>query len=252
MLRNSFRRFHPDVPIFTFDEDDERYYFGQVDHEVYLGVRRLKFGCLVMEDYESVLLLGTDVVICDRLHHLLESAGHCDAVATLDIKRESPLGNQGDRYANADVTCVHSRELMADWYETARRQTKEYRLPPHGVNDWEQGVLNYEILPNPRYTVYFPERCEPVYYNHRSRWFWRGCYLNGGKLFAGNHRLMKSLHWNGPAGVPPGQKVRYRGWSESVLAFLSEVSGVNLGNYPASDLPGCSPENARTQLGGDF
>lgn len=251
MLRNSFQRFHPGVRVFVFDEDDERHYFGTVDHDLYIGVRRLKFGAMLAAEFDTVLLLGTDVVICDRLDHLLDSSDRYDVVATLDLKRPSPLAPDGSRYANADVIAIHEPAFMQRWYELSDRLCREYRLPPHGVNDWEQGVLNYHLLPDPEYLVWFPEHEDPVYYNHRSRWFWDGATVDRGRLYASNGRLIKSLHWNGPAGTPPNRKIVYGGWSPEVVAFLSEVTGVDLAARPAGDT-GCRREDALRDLGGPY
>jgi hypothetical protein len=251
MLRNSFKRFHPNIDVFVFDETDEQHCFGKIDDELYIGVRRLKFGSLLFEQYDSVILFGTDVVICDRLDHIVDSYDSYDVVATLDIKRPSPLAVDGSRYANADVICINEPMFMHRWHAMSDRLCREFRLPPHGVNDWEQGVLNYQMLPDPNYLVWFPEHDHPVYYNHRSRWFWKGAYVKCGKLYAANGRLIKAIHWNGSAGTPPNRKIVYQYWSTEVIDFLSETTGVDLAHHPAGDVS-CNAENAFHDLGGGY
>ena len=251
LLRNSFKKFHPEIPLYIFDQDDERYLFGTVNNEEYIGIKRLRFGCRLLEDFEGILLLGTDVVVCATLDDLVCPPVRTDFVATLDIRRTSPLSVTGYRYANADVIAIFSKLAMSKWYQNARDLTASFRLPPHSVNDWEQGVLNFLILPDNTFSVRFPELDSPVYYNLRSRWFWQDAYLKDGFLYASNGRLIRSIHWNGSGGTLPGNKLRSSTWSKDVTEFFSAITSIDVRQFTPTELP-FTANDAMRDLGGNM
>ena len=139
--RDSFAKFHPDVPLFYCDNESiktysylEKYLKGGKLHE---GILKFQIAADLMreEGLDKLIVLGADTITCARLHEFLE-VDICDILVTLDY----PYPHMSERFhtqpyqehLNADVVCfnnVHAIEKIIE-------------LCPKHETFSEQGALN--------------------------------------------------------------------------------------------------------------
>ena len=207
---NSFKTFHPDIPLFVLTDKEVH-----KEAQTVVPMARAYFNPImtrtIADDYDLVVHIDTDVIVTDRLDEILE-ADYDVAVARNNADQGTAgcgppihLGGQVPifEYANAGIVASTKKEFWDDWVKI--NQENFNKFPMH-----EQDNLNL-LLHSGKYKVKWLDPVDkPVYYNIASaygdpKWnghpykhweSWERIELKDGKLWLDN-KLIKMLHYAG-------------------------------------------------------
>lgn len=181
-VRNSFDKFHHDVPFFIYDANDELNLLGEIKNSTCACKAfeiRPRLMSLLLKDYDRVIYLDADTVVTGPLTEFLE--GNYDVYGSLNI-------GDIEGYLNAGVSACTSQEFCDEW--------SELMYSPEGGKSNQVHFNN--LVSAGRYTCQIVDR-EDVYYNERSREHWKDLIVTDEGFFC-NDRQVKVLHWAG--GIP--------------------------------------------------
>jgi len=177
--KKSFNVFHPAIPFFKLDARDEESILGEVRESTSACKAfeiRPRFMSKLLDDYDGVIYLDADTVVCDRLDEFLK--GDFDIAGSLNLGDEP--------YLNAGVSACKSKEFCDEW---------THLMYQDGAGPSNQVYFN-QLANTQRYNLKIVD-AEKVYYNERSRPYWgkmKTC--SDGKLRT-HGRVVKVLHWAG-------------------------------------------------------
>ena len=205
-VRNSFRLFHPAIPFFKYDARDEQAILGEIRESTSACKAfeiRPRFMSKLLEDYDGVIYLDADTVVCDRLDEFLE--GDFDVAGSLNV---------GDAtYLNAGVSACKSKEFCDEW---------THLMYQTGAGKSNQVYFN-QLANSRRYRLKIVD-AEKVYYNERSRKYWKKLKVCSDNKIRTHGRVVKVLHWAG--GVANMEdKLSSADFSDDVRTFLDKVTG---------------------------
>lgn len=211
-VRRSFYKYHPDIPFYTYDPADEARILGNV-RESARAIKsfeiRPRFMLHLLQDYDIVIYLDADTVVTSRLDEFL--AGDYDVAGSLNLDITDQIGSMGDKFLNAGVGACTSIQFCEEWTDLMYRPT---------AGRSNQQYFN-ELAYSGRYRLKIVDE-KDVYYNERSRPFWKNIVRNNGDLLV-NDRKIKVLHWAG--GVSRMEdKLSSKDFSPEVREFLNEVT----------------------------
>lgn len=205
-VKNSFKLFHPAIPFFKYDARDEEAVLGEVRESTSACKAfeiRPRFMSKLLEDYDGVIYLDADTVVCDRLDEFLE--GDFDVAGSLNIGDEP--------YLNAGVSACTSKEFCDEW---------THLMYQPGAGNSNQVYFN-QLANSQRYNLKIVDE-DKVYYNERSRRYWKKLKVcSDGKLRA-NGRVIKVLHWAGGVSRME-EKLSSADFSDEVRECLNRVTG---------------------------
>jgi len=204
-VRTSFEKFHPGIPFYIYDCEDEERILGE-KRESACACKAFELRPRLCEhllkDFDCVIYLDADTVVCDRLDEFLE----------MDYDVAGSLNIGGATYLNAGVAAVMSSEFCKEWTELMYR-------PNAGKSN--QAYFN-NLAFSGRYRLKIVDD-KDVYYNERSREYWKELRLNeDGKLVC-NNRIVKVLHWAGGVGKME-QKLSSADFSDEVRHTLNALT----------------------------
>jgi len=180
--KNSFEYFHSDIPFYIFDVNDEERILGERRVATRMPepfVIRPRLTSHLLKDFDGVIYLDADTVVAARLNEFLMD--DYDVAGSLNIKE---MG-WGDDYLNAGVCAITNKQFCDEWTEA--------------VYDKNCGSSNQpsfnKLAHSNRYRLKVVDE-KDVYYNERSRKYWKHIEQRDGRLFC-NNRWLKVLHWAG-------------------------------------------------------
>jgi ADP-heptose:LPS heptosyltransferase len=204
-VEKSFKLFHPAIPFFKYDARDEEKILGEVRESSSACKAfeiRPRFMSKLLEDYDGVIYLDADTVVCDTLDEFL--AGDFDIAGSLNIGDEP--------YLNAGVSACKSKEFCDEW---------THLMYKDGAGKSNQIYFN-QLANAQRYNLKIVDATK-VYYNERSRQYWKKLKVcQDGKLRT-NGRIVKVLHWAGGIGKME-DKLSSADFSEPVREFLNRAT----------------------------
>lgn len=203
-VRTSFAKFHPDIPFFVYDCNDEKGIFGEVRESARACKAfeiRPRLCEKLLKDYDLVIYLDADTVVCDRLDEFLEQ--DYDVAGSLNIGEHT--------YLNAGVSAVTSPEFCAEWTDMMYK-------PNAGKSNQE--YFN-KLAFSSRFRLKIVDR-EDVYYNERSREHWKDLRVDE-QGFICNGRRVKVLHWAGGTGKME-DKLSSKDFSPEVRIALDAIT----------------------------
>ncbi len=181
-VEKSFKLYHPAIPFFKYDARDEEAILGEVRESTSACKAfeiRPRFMSKLLEDYDGVIYLDADTVVCDTLTEFLE--GGYDVAGSLNIGDET--------YLNAGVSACTSKKFCDEW---------THMMYQPGAGKSNQVYFN-QLANTTRYNLKIVD-AEDVYYNERSRQYWKKLKVcSDGKLRT-HGRIVKVLHWAGGVG----------------------------------------------------
>ncbi len=178
-VHQSFKVYHPAIPFFKYDARDEEAILGEVRESSSACKAfeiRPRFMSKLLEDYDGVIYLDADTVVCDSLDEFLK--GDFDVAGSL---------NRGDEpYLNAGVSACMSKKFCDEW---------THLMYQDGAGNSNQVYFN-QLANTQRYQLKIVD-AEKVFYNERSREHWKKLKVcSDGKLRTYG-RIVKVLHWAG-------------------------------------------------------
>jgi len=202
-VRASFRRFHPEIPFEILHPAD---FLRDRAQQADVACDAFAARPIVMErllaDYDGVIYLDADTVVCDRLVEFLE--GDYDVAGSLNL---------GDaEYLNAGVGACRSREFAQAWVDA---------MFESGAGPSNQVHFN-NLARSGRYRLKIVDK-ESVYYNERSRPHWKDLAVEDGRLVC-NGRRVRVLHWAGGTNKMQN-KLSSSDFTDEVRQWLDTVTG---------------------------
>lgn len=185
-VRTSFGKFHPNIPFYVYDCNDEEKLLGEVRESASACKAfeiRPRLCEMLLKDFDCVIYLDADTVVTDTLDEFM--AQDYDVAGSLNIAGNGfPPG-----YLNAGVSAITSADFCKEWTELMYK-------PNGGPSN--QVHFN-ELAKSGRFVLKIVDAAD-VYYNETSREHWKDIRLdNEGKLVCNNRRV-KVLHWAGGVG----------------------------------------------------
>jgi hypothetical protein len=192
---NSFKKFHPDIPIHYINDDNFQEYYSNWEHyEMYDSIGLVKciagYELMVKNKLDKLIILGSDTITCGRLDEFILNDD--DVLATLNYpmpdktefwetpfyKLITPNGEEVYDCAglNADVICFNNPEALKRIIDL----TINYFTHFH-----EQGGLNHLAWSDGLFkvnTVDGPYPLSKVSYNVRSKGVNGAEMIKDGKL----------------------------------------------------------------------
>ena len=204
-VRNSFKIYHPATPFFILDARDEESILGEVRESTSACKAfeiRPRFMSKLLDDYDGVIYLDADTVVCDRLDEFIK--GDFDVAGSLNIGDEP--------YLNAGVSACKSKDFCDEWTHLMYRD---------GAGNSNQVYFN-QLANTQRYKLKIVDE-EKVYYNERSRKHWKKLeHCSDGKLRT-HGRVVKVLHWAGGVGRME-DKLSSADFSQEVREYLDKIT----------------------------
>jgi len=204
-VHRSFKTYHPAIPFFKFDTRDEKEILGEV-RESSCACKafeiRPRLMSKLLDDYDGVIYLDADTVVCDRLEEFLK--------ADFDVAGSLNIGEQV--YLNAGVSACTSKEFCDEW-------THLMYQPNAGKSN--QVYFN-QLANTQRYNLKIVD-AEKVYYNERSRPYWHKLKVCSDGRLRTNGRIVRVLHWAGGTGRMES-KLSSADFSDKVREHLNKIT----------------------------
>jgi hypothetical protein len=185
-VRMSFCKFHPEIPFFVYDSNNEKQILGEVKESACACKAfeiRPRLCEMLLKDFDCVIYLDADTVVTDTLDEFL--AQDYDVAASLNLEGNGfPPG-----YLNAGVSAISSLDFCREWTELMYQ-------PNAGRSN--QVYFN-ELAKSGRFRLKIVDAAD-VYYNETSRPHWKSIRLDENGKFVCNNRRIKVLHWAGGSG----------------------------------------------------
>lgn len=197
---HSFKKFHPNVPVFTYTSKDS--YLK--NEPMAAGFKKFVFAYKTAqkEKIDKIIILGADTITCSRLDEFL-NINNVDVLTTLDypyqlITNGMALSKSENDHINSDVVCFNNLEALSKTISLSQIIKTNY---------FEQGALNYicnidQVYSNKIVDGDFDK--SDVVYNARSKgnlcaksgekpWheYTTRFIVKDNKLFTGEHRNIK-------------------------------------------------------------
>lgn len=192
MIR-SFKRLHPDIDIFIFDKDD----IDKATERGYpLNFNYAYFGEFLCLEYDLVIHIDADCVVCAPLTEFLEELGDVlgclnfsdNYLDTYNVKgKPLVLDILHDDYITAGVIASRSSRFWYHWKNLSKSIGNKY---PQYEND----VLNI-IFQYGGYLTKVIDK-EKVFYGTQSRYKWDKFYIKDEEIYC-EDRQVKVVHWAG-------------------------------------------------------
>ena len=209
---NSFKYFHPDIPMVTATGEAEMAIFHDekpMDGAYHSRTALLQYRLVphLLKSYDGVIALHSDVVVTDKMFEILE--GDFDVAVSLG----SILARGGIRYT------------VGVWATTSMGYAKTLCEMVYNLNH----ILDYFpvfILENSRYKK---KELDPengrVYYNEDSNPRWRDLKIVNNQLQI-DDKIVRALHWCGTAKYHNrGDKYSCSWFTQDVKEYLNKVTG---------------------------
>ena len=216
ILVNSFRRFHPDIPLVVFRDDVINKVFTETGINFYMA--KPTFAKLLVGKYDRIINIDCDTVICGRLSEVLDTDWEVGGVWNYNKYENASFENiKEDMYVQAGMVGSTNPELWDIW-ETANKEAMKYMRQENDIlnkvwwNDEKVNKMNRVIWDK-----------DKNYLGCKSLGQEQQMYLEGNELML-NGEKVKSYHWARGGGAMP--KMNYHnGWFRPEVAdWLDRVS----------------------------
>jgi ADP-heptose:LPS heptosyltransferase len=208
-VKASFEIYHPAIPFFKFDSRNEKEILGEVRESTSACKAfeiRPRILSKLLDDYDGVIYLDADTVVCDRLEEFLE--GDFDVAGSLNIDRP----DLGLGYLNAGVSAIKNKKFCEEW---------THLMYKPGAGKSNQVYFN-QLCNSGRYNVKTVDK-EKVFYNETSRAHWKKIRVcSDGKLRT-HGRIVRVLHWAGGVGRME-DKLSSADFSDEVREHLDHIT----------------------------
>jgi len=213
---NSFKRFHPDIPLVVFRDD----WVNKIidGHDINWLNAKPMFAKLLTEQYECVINLDADQVILGRLTEIFKDDYDIGSVQNFnDYENVSIDGVKEEDYLQAG--CVASR-IPEFWDIWMARSLKDARNCRCAEND----TLNMVAYENPQWKLKVFDK-EKDYYGCKSLGREKEFIVENGKVMCRGEQVLMYHFAKGPGNMPKAsqEKLVSYGFSDEVRGFINAV-----------------------------
>jgi len=135
-LKNSLKKFHPDIPLKIYGEKD----LAKIKDPGKFYRATPLFGRLLLRDYDLVIKIDADSIVLGNLKHVIENQTY-DVGAVLNNNGVTPHvtlpGIPPNYYINCGFVAMRSKEFVNTWWDVCNS------FIFNGLPYKEQDVLNY-------------------------------------------------------------------------------------------------------------
>jgi len=223
---NSFKRFHPDIPLVIFRQDwVDKIIDG---HDVNWLNAKPMFAKLLTDKYECVINMDVDQVVLGRMDEMFTNDYDIGSVINFnDYENVSTEGVSEEDYLQAG--CVASRipEFWDIWMARSLRDNWQCRCA-------ENDTLNMTIYEHPQWKLKVFDK-KKDYYGCKSLGREKEFELVGNKVMCRNEQVRCYHYAKGPNNMPKAsqEKLKSYGFNENVIKYINIV-----GNYGTSVIYG--------------
>lgn len=226
MMKNSLKKFHPDIPLFLWDAEKAKKYDDEMFHYRSTPVIMKE----LMNDYELIIQTNADQIITGNLDHVLR--GDYDVGVVYNANRVDPkqygVVSCWDipytYYYNLGFVAVRSKRFIEHWnklvfsYHFGNYQYKE--------QDLLNIMLYYGDYRIKCFDEYDPKTKESYWNGLISKGEWHRAIMRGDKMvipksedgYPERDKELKVLHW---AGGNNGVKMNYKTYfNQDCITYL--------------------------------
>jgi hypothetical protein len=134
-FKNSFKRFHPEIPLIVFNEKD------MADKGVNFYNAKATFGRILSEQYDLVVNIDSDHIVCDRLTEILDGgyeiacpACYNSTYNVVGIKACTGLNGEGEKrwlidekdYLHAGLIASTSKQFWKHYEYVTKKHYEKF------------------------------------------------------------------------------------------------------------------------------
>lgn len=236
MLRNSLRKFHPDIEFRSYGEE----YIKNINidpNKFYYLATPLVGHDLFKEGFEQIIKIDADSIVTGSLKHILENPFY-DVGVVYNWNRIDPktygeislLTIMPREYFNNGFVVMRNKEFVNDWLNSCGTQHFD-RMPMR-----EQGFLNLICHYGGRYKVNILDGKN--WHGMSSKGEWHRCIMKDGQMilpkgkdhYPDEDKVIKVIHWAGGTG---GVKMNYKVYfNEECIKYLDSLVREDHGEKP--------------------
>jgi hypothetical protein len=227
-LINSFKKFHPDIPLVVFRQDvveqiinpDKKFMEGAVN---WLNAKPI-FAKLLTEQYELVVNIDADTVILGRLDEVFTRDYDIGSVVNFNDYENVSIDNVTEEmYLQAGLVASRIPEFWDVWMARSLKDNWRCRCA-------ENDTLNLVVYDNPQWKLKVFDK-EKNYYGCKVLGRESECVLEGDKVMCRGEQVLVYHAAKGPANLPKLslEKLKSYGFNNEVVDFMTAC-----GNYGTS------------------
>jgi len=222
---NSFKRFHPDIPLVIFRQDMVSQIIGD---GISTGINWLNakpaFAKLLTDHYELVVNVDIDTIFLGRLDAVFTKEYDVGSVMNLnDYENRHIEGITDEMYLQAGLVASRIPEFWDIWMARSLRDNWKYMCA-------ENDTLNLVVYEHPEWKLKIFDK-DTEYYGCKSLGRETEFKMNGDKVMCRGEQVKCYHAAKGPANMPKltPEKMKSYGFSDQVIGFATFV-----GNYGKS------------------
>lgn len=191
---NSFKRFHPDIPLVIFRQNTIDKVFAEKEINFYNS--KPTFAKLLTDKYDLVVNIDADTIITARLHEVFDGIYEVGAVWNYNDYENASFENITEKmYVQAGLVASNKKEFWDIWEKENKRASYYIRK--------ENDILNLVWYNNPTIS-----KMERIIFDKKKNYL--GCkslnresefYLEGKKIMCRGEQV-KAYHWARGADMP--------------------------------------------------
>lgn len=213
---NSFKRFHPDIPLVVFRQDK----VNEIIDGHYMNWLNAKpmFAKLLTDQYECVINMDADQIVLGRLDEVFTDGYDIGSVQNQNDYENRHIDNITDEmYLQAGLVASRVPEFWDIWMERSLRDAWMCKCA-------ENDTLNFTVYENPQWKLKVFDK-EKDYYGCKSLGREKEFVLDGTKVMCRGEEVKCYHAAKGPGNMPKisYEKLRGYGFSEEVANFATFV-----------------------------
>lgn len=233
MMKNSLKKFHPDIPLILYNAEKVKKYSDIDKSWSYRATPSIMNE--LKDEYDLIIQVNADQIITGPLDYVLE--GNYDMGVVYNWNRVDPkrygsvsvLDIPSYYYYNLGFIAVRSKRLIKNWKKLA------YSYHFMNYRYREQDLLNimayYGDYKVRCFDEYDPKTKYSAWHGLRSKGEWHKCIMRDGKMilpasiegYPERDKEIKILHW---AAGSDGIKMNYRTYfSKECITYLDWLTG---------------------------
>lgn len=222
ILINSFKKFHPDIPLVIFRQDiveriidpEKKFMGGAVN---WLNAKPM-FARLLTDEYECVVNIDADTVILDRLDEVFTDDYDVGSVMNLNAFENRHFENITDEmYLQAGMVASRKPEFWDLWMTRSLKDNWQYKC---AENDTLNLVVYNDLVPYGWKLKVFDK--EKDYYGCKLLGIENECEMSRGVVMCRGEQVKAYHAAKGPMNMPklsPGKLASY-GFKSDVVGYI--------------------------------
>lgn len=211
---NSFKRFHPDIPLVIFRQDIvDKVIDG---HEVNWLNAKPMFAKMLTDQYDCVVQMDVDQIVLGRMTEVFKDDYDIGSVMNFnDYENVSTEGVTEEMYLQAGCVASRKPEFWDMWMDRSKKDAWKCRCA-------ENDTMNMTIYENPQWKLKVFDK-EKDYYGCKSLGREKEFEIKDGKVMCRGEQVVVYHAAKGPRNMPKltPEKMSSYGFSTQVVDFAN-------------------------------